>query len=194
MIQKIYTDFGDWLSNLTKLRIERYSPAWIEFLCKLNDTVHRNLCELTLQNLRDVYNAHRSYQLNKEVVNEIVRFPNLKSLDLLMVGYENANTKFLFKSCSKLEVLSITMRPFIRYQILEDIKKICNKLETLIIVVKRSSRATGLLYLDEVRKYFPPKINIKVYEADNWRYLTKGFMLDKEWLDGYKKFRSSVHD
>lgn len=192
--------FDDGLSNLTTLRIEHYTSAWIEFLRGLNDSTHRNLCNLTLQNLCDVANGRLRYQLDNAIVNEIVQFPNLKSLDLLLGDDQNANTKFLLESCSKLEVLSIIMGynkygfSVIPYQLFENIKKICNKLGTLKIVVKRGPRVTGLLYLDDVRKYFPPQLNIKVYEADDGGNFTNGFILDKEWLAGYKKFRSSVHD
>lgn len=194
MLNRIDMDFDFWLSNLTTLRIENYNPVWFDLLLELNDTAHRSLQNLTLQNLCDAANGRLHNQLDNAVINEIVRFPNLKSLDLLLSGNHNVNTKFLFESCSKLEILSIIMGSFIPYRIFGNIKKICNKLETLKIVVKRSPSVTGLLYLDEVRKYFPSQLLIKVYEADDRGYLTEGFILDKGWLANYKKFRSSVHD
>lgn len=195
MLELVDMYFNDMLSNLTTLRIEHYTLAWIVILRGLNDAAHRNLCNLTLQNLCDVANGRLQYQLDNEIVNEIVQFPNLKSLDILLSGYQNANTKFLFENCSKMEVLSIFMDPSIpRQTIVENIKKICNKLETLKIVVMRSTSATGLLYLGDIRNYFPPQLNIKVYETDRCGYFTKGFVLDKEWFAGYKKFRNSVHD
>lgn len=194
LMRSVDTYFDDGLSNLTTLRIERYTSWWIEFLQALNDDAHHNLCDLTLQNLCDVVNGRLRYQLDNAIVNEIVQFPNLKSLDLLLGAYQNANTKYLFENCSKLEALSITMGSSIPHQLFGLIKKICNKLETLKIVVKRNQSLTGLLHLNNVRKYFPPQLNIKVYEAFDGGYVTKGFILDEEWLADFEKFRTSVHD
>lgn len=162
--QPLSVNFAAELNNLTTLRFWRYSDHVLDFINALNDRVHRQLHELALGNVDDwaTFGNFR-YPLNNSIVNAIVKFTNMKSLVLMLDGLNQANTKYLFENCSKLEQLVLYHRSMHVVRLKEvNALKSCVNLQKIQFIVDRKN-----VPLKEIKEYFP-HINIVTRLIKSW--------------------------
>lgn len=134
----------------------------------LNDVVCHNLRELTLRNIRDLIDDDNfSYKLDNSIVNAIVRFINLTTLNLILDGIHQTNVKFLFENCSKLKNLALCHVTIDNWMYGDDtwpiIKKSCLKLEKLQLVIRRLEKPFFSTFLSKLFYTFPC-ITIEILE------------------------------
>lgn len=148
---------GMALSGLKILKIERCESNMYEVLNVFSDDMCNQVEELTL---------NRTYHLKNAIVNCVVRFRNLVTLNLIIDNIVRADTKHLFKKCQKLKKLSLMYDASMNRKMFADIKEYCKQLKVIQLEhVTNNTDEFKMRDLGFIADFFP-NVDIKLVKFD----------------------------
>lgn len=131
------------LGGLEVLKLNGFASSMADVLSWFNDEVCGQVKELSL----------KSPKFDARLLNAVIRFRNLFTLNLNIPNPDETSTKYLFKRCQKLEKLSLNVGPEMNRDMFDNIKEYCKHLKELHLY--------GYIDSKEVARLFPNvKINI----------------------------------
>lgn len=149
--------------------------AVAQFLVGLDETICQQMKVLKLDGISDaewdktLNECRQQKRSNSQLINIIMRFRNLSTLEMLVPGVTDLNTRYLFETCSKLISVKFC-HCFIVDNIFEELKANCKELQFIYVLTPRDEK-NNLNHIKNVQRLFPSvKVQVKNLNPLKFKY------------------------